>query len=493
MTDLRSLVHSVVVPGFAGTTLPPWLADRLTAGLAGVCLFGHNVADAAAVRDLDDAVHAAREAALVLSDEEGGEVTRLDERAGSPWPGHAALGRVDDPEATRQVAAAVGRQARAAGIDVVLAPVVDVNSDPENPVIGLRSFGDSPDLAARHGAAFVAGLQSAGVAACAKHYPGHGATRTDSHLSLPTVDADAETLRRRDLAPFGAAVRAGARCVMTAHVVFPALDDRPATMSPRLLGLLRAELGFDGVVISDALDMKAVSQTVGRAAGAVRALASGVDLVCIGNPCFPERYDAEKVLDEVVDALVRAVETGEVQLERLEHASARVAALAAWAVEQRSSPDASAAGGGDDLDLARDVAARAVEQRGTVRLTAPPLVLRAAGAPNMAAGPRPSRLVEELCRREPATRAAEVASVEEARACLASEPGRPVVVAVGPRRAAHVRPVVDAVLAARPDAVVVYTGLPEPTDAGSNVVHTYGNDRSTAAAATDLLLGEHAR
>lgn len=491
MTDLRRLAHSVVVPGFSGTTLPAWLGARLEAGLAGVCLFGQNVADPEQVRALTAAVHAASRAALVLSDEEGGEVTRLQESEGSRWPGHAALGRLDDPSTTRQVAAALGQEARAAGIDVVLAPVVDVNSDPENPVIGLRSFGPGPDLVGRHGVAFVEGLQSAGVAACAKHYPGHGATRTDSHLALPTVDADTATLRRRDLAPFAAAVDAGTRCVMTAHVVFPAFDDRPATMSPHLLTLLREEVGFDGVVLSDALDMHAVSRTTGRAAGAVRAMASGVDLLCIGNPAFPEPYDDESAVQEVVDALVDAVRAGVLPVRRLEEAAQRVAALSGWAAGCREAAGATGTEGADAL--AARVAARVVEHRGNVRLGGAPLVLRVAGAPNMAAGPRPSRLVQELLRRQPATDVVETADPDEAVAAVAAEPDRPVVVVVGPRRGDHVRPVLDAALARRPDAVAVYTGLPDRGDVAAHAVHTYGNDRSTAAAAADLLLGDETR
>ena len=234
-----------------------------------------------------------------MSDEEGGDVTRLEAATGSSYPSHAALGALDDVDATRRVAAAMGRRLRDVGIDVALAPVVDVNADPENPVIGTRSFGATPDLVARHGAAFVRGLQGAGVVACAKHYPGHGSTHTDSHLALPTVADPVEVLLERDLAPFRAAVEAGVRCVMTAHVVFPAydpVDKVPATLSPVLLGLLRRELGFGGVVITDALDMKAISATVGHGEGAVRSLAAGADLLCIGNPGYPETYDADERL-----------------------------------------------------------------------------------------------------------------------------------------------------------------------------------------------------
>src|SRR5690606_5033344 len=223
-------------------------------------------------RSLADELHAIRDDVLVLCDEEGGCVTRLEAAAGSSWPGNAALGVVDDVAATELAGEGIGALSKRAGIDVALAPAVDVNSDPDNPVIGVRSFGSDPELVARHGAAFVRGLQSHGVAACAKHFPGHGATHTDSHVGLPTVEADLDTVRRRDLAPFAAAIDTGVRCVLTAHVVYPALDTEPATMSAAWMTLLREELGFDGVVISDALDMHAISRRVGRGPGAVAAL-----------------------------------------------------------------------------------------------------------------------------------------------------------------------------------------------------------------------------
>ncbi|NUR05879.1 MAG: glycoside hydrolase family 3 protein, partial [Nocardioidaceae bacterium] len=317
----------VLLPGFEGTTLPSWLASRLADGLAGVCLFGQNVASDEQLRALTGSVHAARPGALVASDEEGGSVTRVDLATGSRWPGHGTLGALDDERATYDVALGLGQRARDLGVDLVLAPVLDVSSEPDNPVIGVRSFGATTELVARHGVAFVRGLQDAGVLACGKHFPGHGATRTDSHVALPVLDVDEATWRARDLPPFAAAVRAGTRSLMTAHVVVRTLDDRPATLSPVLLGLLRDELGFEGVVVTDALDMQAISAGVGRAAGAVAALAAGADLLCIGNPAFPGGYDAEAVLDEIAAAVETAVADGVLPAERLAEATTRVAAL----------------------------------------------------------------------------------------------------------------------------------------------------------------------
>ncbi|MBA2465651.1 MAG: glycoside hydrolase family 3 protein, partial [Nocardioidaceae bacterium] len=325
--SLRPLALSVLLPGFTGTTLPGWLRSAVAEGLGGVCLFGHNVEGPEQVRALTAALRAERTDVLVASDEEGGSVTRLDAGLGSPWPGAATLGALDDPDATYGVALGLGREARAAGVDLVLAPVLDVNCEPDNPVIGVRSFGATSELVARHGVAFTRGLRDADVIACAKHFPGHGATRTDSHVGLPVLDVDVETWRGRDLPPFESAVAAGVPSIMTAHVVVRALDADPATTSAPVLRILRDDLGFDGAIVSDALDMRAISDGVGRAAGAVRALAAGVDLLCVGNPVFPDGYDEEGVLEEIVDAIVTAVLTGALPRARLEDASRRVAAL----------------------------------------------------------------------------------------------------------------------------------------------------------------------
>ena len=457
MTGVRRLAHAAVVTGFVGTTVPDWLARRIDAGLSAVCWFAHNVEDHDQAAKLAGELHGLGDAGagvLVMSDEEGGDVTRLEAATGSSYPGHAALGALDDVDATRRVAAAMGGRLREVGIDVALSPVVDVNADPENPVIGTRSFGATPDLVARHGAAFVTGLQGAGVAACAKHYPGHGSMRTDSHLALPTVADPVEVLRERDLAPFRTVVEAGVRCVMTAHVVFPAYDAAPATLSPVLLGLLREDLGFGGVVISDALDMKAISAEVGHGEGAVRSLAAGADLLCIGNPGYPETYDADERVGLIVDAVVAAVAEGRLSADRLEQTAARVADLSGWL---RHEPSVATV----DID---EVAARVVTSRGDVRVDRPRVVDLGA-AVNIAAGDRDRHL-----------RAALDASAGD---------GRLVVLARHPSQLAEVADLVNQ----HPDAVVVWSGIDLDVP-GANVVLTHGGGRAVAEAAADLILGE---
>jgi beta-N-acetylhexosaminidase len=250
----QALALRCLLPGFVGLEPPDWVLRRAEQGLGGVILFARNVDSPDQLRRLSDRLHDARSELVIGIDEEGGDVTRLEARTGSSYPGNCALGAVDDPALTREVAAAIGADLARAGIDLDLAPVVDVNTNPENPIIGVRAFGSDPTLVARHSAAWVEGVQTAGVAACAKHFPGHGDTATDSHLALPVVTEDPHV---RALMPFAAAIESGARAVMSAHIVVPDLDAVPATASRKVMvGILRDELGFDGVAITDGLEMR---------------------------------------------------------------------------------------------------------------------------------------------------------------------------------------------------------------------------------------------
>jgi beta-N-acetylhexosaminidase len=321
--NTHSLALRVLLPGFAGTTLPDDYRALLEEGLGGICYFGSNTADGPdAVAALSAAITRANPHAVIAVDEEGGDVSRLHTREPSPVLGAAALGAADDLDLTEAVGTWVGTELAAAGITLDLAPDADVNSDPDNPVIGTRSFGTDAQRVAAHAAAWTRGLQSTGVAACAKHFPGHGDTATDSHLALPTIDVDTETLVARELVPFAAVVHAGVAAVMTSHIVVPALDpDRPATLSPVVLALLRDRLGFDGVIVSDALDMAGASGECGVPEAAVRALAAGCDLLCIG----PDK--PASLVEEVRDAIVRAVGDGRLTPERLEEAAGRVRAM----------------------------------------------------------------------------------------------------------------------------------------------------------------------
>jgi beta-N-acetylhexosaminidase len=317
-------VLTTLLPGFAGTELPMWLRDRLRAGLGGVCLFAQNISSPEQLRNLTEAIMAANPYAIIAMDEEGGDVTRLFAATGAPFPGNAVLGRLDDLDTTYQTAAAVSWSLRQAGCTVNFAPCVDVNSRSDNPVIGIRSFGSDAELVARHSRASVAGLQSTGIAATAKHFPGHGDTAQDSHVSLPVVNRSLDELRRRELVPFAAVIEQGCRVIMTSHILLPQLDsDHPATMSRVVLNdLLRDELGFSGVVVSDALDMAGASGSLGMAGSAVVALRAGCDLLCLGT----ENTDDQ--LTAIERAVSSAVAGGQLNSNRVQEAGNRVRGLA---------------------------------------------------------------------------------------------------------------------------------------------------------------------
>ncbi len=321
---LRRQIATTLMPGFAGTTLPEWLAQRLRDGLGAVCIFGPNIVSWAQLRDLTDDIRAANPLAVIAIDEEGGDVTRLYYDSGSPYPGNAILGRLDDIGRTKEIGRMVGWELRAAGCTMTFAPDVDINSNPDNPVIGVRSFGTVAERVGAHGAAWVSGLQSTGIAASPKHFPGHGDTAQDSHLAVPIVDVGLDELRLRELLPFRAAIAAGAKTVMTSHILLPRIDQvNPATLSRRIVqGLLRDELGFDGVIVTDALDMTGASGVLGIAGAAATALAAGCDLLCIGTA----NTDAQ--LHEIEERVLAAIDAGELTRARVAEAAGRVLALA---------------------------------------------------------------------------------------------------------------------------------------------------------------------
>lgn len=326
---LERLANSVLWPGFLGDAVPAWLADALTDGLAGVVYFAQNLGGDTAA--LSAEIHRIAPHALIGIDEEGGSVTRLETSTGSTVPGAAQLGALDDLAATRATGYEIGRRVDRIGADVVIGPVADVNTDPRNPVIGVRAFGSDTDLVSRHVAAAVRGLQDAGVAACAKHYPGHGDTHTDSHHDLPHLTLSREEIEAAHLPPFAAAMDAGVRAIMTAHIIAPHWGDVPATLNAETLGALR-DSGFDGVIITDALDMAAIRESVGIGGGAVQALAAGADLLCIGNPTNPGAamlpdQDEQDYLT-ARNAIVAAIRSGALPRERVQEAARRVASMA---------------------------------------------------------------------------------------------------------------------------------------------------------------------
>ena len=314
---------SLFVVGFPGLSPDREVEQLIDEGIGGVILFKRNVETPAQVSSLVRALKTRAGRPLLASvDQEGGRVARLRGPPFTALPPLRQLGLNGDAALVERAGRLLALEVRALGFDVDFAPVLDVDTNPANPVIGDRSFHRDPSEVARLGVALARGLEAGGVASCAKHFPGHGDTTRDSHLDLPSLPHDLSRLREVELIPFAAYAKAGLASVMTAHVIFEALDPGvPATMSARVMdGLLRKELGFQGVVVSDDLEMKAISDhfTVPRAV--VEGVKAGVD-------CFLVCHHAD-VQRGAIEALVKAVESGEVKRERLQEARARLDGLA---------------------------------------------------------------------------------------------------------------------------------------------------------------------
>ncbi len=305
--------------GFAGPTLPAELrAIAREFDLGGVILFARNVEAPLQVAELAyDVKRLAEVPPWVSVDQEGGRVQRL--RAPfTEWPPPASLGRCGDARLAERFGRALARELRSVGVTLDYAPVLDVHTNAANPVIGDRALSDDPATVARLGAVLIEALQAEGVAACGKHFPGHGDTSRDSHLELPVVEHEPERLREVELQPFRAAIETGAAAMMTAHVRYPTLDEAaPATLSPAVItGLLRDEMGYDGLVVTDDLAMGAIAKHQAAAPAAVEAVRAGCDLVLL---CEPD--PAMQVA--VIEGLIHAVEDGSLSERRVVEALGR--------------------------------------------------------------------------------------------------------------------------------------------------------------------------
>ncbi|WP_318199497.1 glycoside hydrolase family 3 protein [Streptomyces sp. SCL15-4] len=495
--DLMRLANSVLQPGFVGTTAPDWLLRRIGEGLRSVVLFGRNIVDPEQVRALTGSLRAENPDLIVAIDEEAGDVTRLEARNGSSWPGNLALGAVDDVDLTERVARDIGRALREAGVSLNYAPSADVNSNPANPVIGVRSFGSRTDVVARHTAAWVRGLQSAGVAACAKHFPGHGDTSVDSHHGLPRVTADAASIARIALPPFVAAMEAGVRTVMTAHMLAPAFDEEwPATLSDRVIGdLLRKELGFTGLVVTDGIEMAAVSDRYGIEGATVRAVTAGCDAVCVGG----ESAEAATT-ERLADALVAAVLDGTLPEERLAEAAGRVEEFAAWSAGLVRAATADETAGGIGLVAARRAVTVHRNPAAGVRfpLAGDPHVVELSPVTNLAIdGSTPWGVAEPLRALRPGTTSVRIGEYDLTddpglleREALTPAAGRALVVVVrDTARCPWMARALATLVRHRPDALVVEMGVPGGERPGAVHVITHGATRVSGIAAAELLVG----
>ena len=317
--SVRDAVGQMFVVSMSGTE-PNYYIEKMVRerNIGGVLLFGYNMESEEQTRGL---VGSLQELAMqteptiplfVMVDYEGGEIQS------APWvsaqPSAAEVGGRVDPEEARRMAEKIGRELRRGGVNADLAPVVDTGS---GAAIGGRSYGDDPTLVASMGTAAVKGFEEAGVVSAAKHFPNHGPALEDSHVGRPRIDHDAQTLAQRDLPPFRAAVEAGVPMVIVGHLVYPALDpERPASLSPTAIGLLRGELGFDDVIVTDDLAMEGAKRGGTVAEAAVEAVEAGVDLLIISGP--PEEQAA------AYDAIVAAVESGEIPRERIDTSIERI-------------------------------------------------------------------------------------------------------------------------------------------------------------------------
>jgi beta-N-acetylhexosaminidase len=474
----RRLAAGCVLGSFVGTRAPGWLPDAVRDGLGGVLLFAQNVVDDAQVTELCRELRHARSDIVIAIDEEGGDVTRLDAASGSDTPSPAAFGFVDEPELTRDAYADLGRRIRSLGIDLTLAPCADINSNPRNPIIGVRSFGSTAAVVSRHVVAAVEGFHRGGVAVSAKHFPGHGDTTADTHLGSARLTATAEELTGRELLPFAAAIDAGVDAILTAHVVADAVDTVPASLSASWNEHLRGTMGFEGVIITDALDMEAVAERrghVGVADAAVRALASGADLLCLGS-----NFDGPMTAT-VIDHIVDALEHDRLSRESLESSRQRIAAL------HRHGPIPPLEPSG----AARQVAQRAILIDGEVP-AGPFVVLECRPPGSMACFNVAWGIADDLRERgwpvallTPSDRISSICATE-----LGAAGDMPVVVVV---RDACVHPwqidVIDAAVRARPRSVVVvelgWPSLQRSPDFTTVVSH--GAARSSARAVLDLL------
>jgi beta-N-acetylhexosaminidase len=387
---MEQAVGQMMLVAFPGYELPAQFTDLLQRRqIGGVTLFRSlNVRDPQQVRELTASIQRAAVASgqpplLIGADQEGGQLLAL--AGATPFSGNMALGATRSPELARRVGLAIGREMAAMGINVNYAPVCDVNINPRNPVVGTRSFGEDPASVGQLAAAMVEGLQEAGVAATPKHFPGHGDSATDSHYSMPVLPFDEERLRRVELPPFAAAVRAGAKLVMTAHIALPALTgglEVPATLSrPILHGLLRDDLGFQGVIVSDAMDMHAIEQGPGLVVDSLAAAAAGVDLLML--------TDIGSIFETVYAALLQAARRGLLPPEEIEASARRVLDLKAW-VSEHEQPGLDVVQCEDHRSLAYELASRSVT---LVRDTAGILPLRLSPNERIAVVlPRPENL-----------------------------------------------------------------------------------------------------
>jgi beta-N-acetylhexosaminidase len=326
-SSLRREIGQLLIGSLPGTTITQEMQSLAREfQLGGVTLFKRNIEAPEQVAELsNDLQGLSSELPLwVAVDQEGGRVARL--RAPfTEWPPMATLGRAGDGTLAHRFASALAAELTAVGITLDYAPVLDIHTNPKNPIIGDRALAEDAETVAKLGARIIRGLQENGVAACGKHFPGHGDTSVDSHLALPLVEHPPDRIRRVECVPFREAIRNDVAFIMTAHILVPALDEqKPATLSPAIVrGMLREELGFNGVILSDDLEMKAIADTYTVPDAAVQAIAAGCDGVLVCRAHSTNAVEDAEMQAAVLEAIVHAIEDGRIPFKRAEDALAR--------------------------------------------------------------------------------------------------------------------------------------------------------------------------
>lgn len=325
-TDIDRLILSTFSPGFGGAVVPEWIKPWLENGLGSVTLFASNTPNFETASNLISEIRSYNPDVLIAIDEEGGDVTRLFVREGSRYPTPALLGQCDDEDLTFRSYSSMGAVLRSLGVDITYAPVADVVAYENNPIVGVRSFGMSSDVVNRHVLQAVKGLQSSGVSACVKHFPGHGAVLEDSHHDLPRIKLSKNDYERTHIEPFKNAIASGVSAVMIGHLIAECLDPNlPASLSSKILrDYLRSELGFKGLIVTDALDMGAIGGPTKIHESALNALTAGADLLC-----FSGMGDQSQFVINSFDWIQSAFNRGEISEDSFIDSSQRIGEIRA--------------------------------------------------------------------------------------------------------------------------------------------------------------------
>jgi beta-N-acetylhexosaminidase len=485
-TNDRRLAAGLLLGSFRGTDAPGWFLDLIAEGLGGVVLFADNVGDDDQLRTLCARLTDERSDVVIAMDEEAGDVTRLDAQAGSRLPGPAVLGVIDEDTTTRKIATLLGRRLADIGVTMNLAPCADVNLRPDNPIVGVRAFSADIAVAERQAPAFVEGMQRAGVAACVKHFPGHGGTSIDSHAAAPVLGESFDEMLAGPLRPFVAAIRAGSHSLMTGHLLVPAVDDLPASISRRWTEILRDRLHFDGVIVTDALDMGAVAGEYGTTSSfpvtSIAALAAGADLLCLAS-----KLDREPIA-ATIDAIVDALQDRQLDRRQLETSLQRITNMQRTLATARA--ESATVDGGAIAAYGRSVAARAFRIEGNVPSSAIGHVIECRPESNIAVGVTGWGLVDVLGE---TGWSGEYLQPGQMPVLDRRDPsaGPLVVVVRDAARDQWQRDVIERCAASRRGLIVVEMGWPGPiNDSIAGRICTFGASRASGEAAMQRLINE---